>query len=258
MGRPHGAEPAPPVTADDIPVLPEHVPVTLPALAPHLLITTAEQFKAINEPTRSRILSIIQNEPATAKQLADRLHVPHGAIGHHLQVLEATGLAQIVAKRLVRGFVAKYYARTARLFTYDLSPDVVGGRSPSVEIVTQATTEFAETVAEGGAEARTLGVSFPRMRLSPARAIVYQERLAALVEELLREPPDPEGEVYSCLVALFRSPNYLQSDSHLSSPAREADAPVAPRAEIDGEADGEAERQTNQAHQQDRQAGDTV
>jgi DNA-binding transcriptional ArsR family regulator len=254
MGRPHRGDPAPSSAADDIPVLPEHVPVTLPELAPHLLITTAEQFKAINEPTRSRILSIIQNEPATAKQLADRLHVPHGAIGHHLQVLEATGLAQIVAKRLVRGFIAKYYARTARLFTYDLSPDVVGGRSPSVEIVTQATNEFAETVAEGGAEARTLGVSFPRMRLSPARAQVYQERLAALVEELLQEPPEPEGEVYSCLVALFRSPNYLQSDSHLSSPAREADDPDAPKAEIDGE----TERQANQAHQQDRQVGDTV
>src|SRR5260370_42272752 len=146
----------------------EEVAVKLAGLAPHLLITTTEQFRAITEPTRSRILSIIQNEPATAKQLADRLHVPHGAIGHHLQVLEATGLAQIVAKRLVRGFVAKYYARTAPIFTNDLSPDVIGGRSPSVEIVTQATNEFAETVAEGGAEARTLGVSFPRMRLSPA------------------------------------------------------------------------------------------
>lgn len=254
MGRPHSAEPAPPVTADDIPVLPEHVPVTLPAVAPHLLITTAEQFKAINEPTRSRILSIIQNEPATAKQLADRLHVPHGAIGHHLQVLEASGLARIVAKRLVRGFVAKYYARTARIFTYDLSPDVIGGRSPSVEIVTQAANEFAETAAEGGAEARTLGVSFPRARLSPARAIVYQERLAALVEELLREPPDPEGEVYSCLVALFRSPNYLQSDAHLSSPARETEDPVAPRAEIDRKTD----RETNQVQHQDGQEGDTV
>src|SRR5215469_15718415 len=134
--RSHGhlGDPAPPVAADDIPVLPEHVPVTLPELAPSLLITTAEQFKAITEPTRSRILSIIQNEPATAKQLANRLHIPHGAIGHHLQVLEATGLAQIVAKRFVRGFVAKYYARTAHIFTYDLSPDIIGGRSPSVEI----------------------------------------------------------------------------------------------------------------------------
>lgn len=250
MGRPHGSEPAPPGAADDIPVLPEHVPVTLPELAPHLLITTAEQFKAINEPTRSRILSIIQNEPATAKQLADRLHVPHGAIGHHLQVLEASGLAQIVAKRLVRGFVAKYYARTARLFTYDLSPDVVGGRSPSLEIMTQAAHEFAETVAEGGEAARILGVSFPRARLSPARASVYQQRLAALVEELLREPPDQEGEVYSCLVTLFRAPNYLQSAtplSSLSAPARAADDPDAPSAEIDGEIDREA----NRAHHQE-------
>jgi DNA-binding transcriptional ArsR family regulator len=203
-----------PLLPSDIPVLPERVPVTLPELPRSLVITTAEQFRAITEPTRSRILSVIQNQPATAKQLANRLDVPHGAIGHHLQVLEATGLAQIVAKRLVRGFVAKYYARTARIFTYDLSPDVAGGRSPSVEIMTQAANEFAETAAEEGAEARALEVSFPRARLSPARAKAYQERLDALVEDLLREPPDQEGEVYSCLVALFRSPNYLQSATH--------------------------------------------
>jgi DNA-binding transcriptional ArsR family regulator len=236
-------------------VLPEHVPATLPELAPRLLITTAEQFRAITEPTRSRILSIIQNEPATAKQLADRLHVPHGAIGHHLQVLEATGLAQIVAKRLVRGFVAKYYARTARIFTYDLSPDVVGGHSPSVEILTQAASEFAETVTEESAEARTLEVSFPRARLSPACANVYQERLGALVEELLQEPPDPDGEVYSCLVVLFRSPNYLQSDAHFASPASPARAgndPVAPSAERPGA----SERKTTRAHQQARREGD--
>jgi hypothetical protein len=92
---------------------------------------------------------------------------------------------------------------------------------------------------------------------------VYQERLDAFVEELLREPPDPEGEVYSCLVVLFRSPNYLQSDAllaALATPARAADDPVAPSAEIPGAAEisGASERETNQAHQQEGQEGDAV
>jgi DNA-binding transcriptional ArsR family regulator len=235
-------------SAADIPVLPQDVPVTMPELPPRLLITTAEQFKAITEPTRSRILGIIQNEPATAKQLADRLHVPHGAIGHHLQVLEAAGLAQVVAKRLVRGIVAKYYARTARIFTYDLSPDVTGGRSPSLDIVTSAANEFAETVAEGGADCRSQSVSFPHARLTPERVRAYQERFDALLEELLREPPDPQGEVYGCLFALFCSPQYLQSGAHPSSPAHAAGDPVAPGAEF-GRA---TETGANQAHKQDQ------
>src|SRR5581483_9732984 len=119
-------------------------------------------------------LGIIQNQPATAKQIADRLHIAPGAAGHHLQVLEAAGLAQIVAKRLVRGIVAKYYARTARIFTYQMSPDVTGGASPTMDIVTSAVRELAESEAEGFEECEHGHISFPHARLSPERAAVYE------------------------------------------------------------------------------------
>ena len=58
---------------DVIPVLPGNVPVTMPQLPVHIVINTAQQFKAISDPIRSRILGIIQNQPATAKQIADSL-----------------------------------------------------------------------------------------------------------------------------------------------------------------------------------------
>src|SRR5690348_11719126 len=117
---------------DAIPVLPEDVPVTMPELPTQVSITTFEQFKAVSEPVRSRILGIIQNQPATAKQLANRLEATPGAIGHHLRVLEEAGLAQVVARRLVRGIVANYYTRTARIFTYDLPRDVKGQLNASL------------------------------------------------------------------------------------------------------------------------------
>src|SRR6266487_5865713 len=110
-----------------IEVLPEGVPVTMPELPLKLVITTVQQFKALGDHTRERILAIIQHQPATAKQLAERLGLPPGTIGHHLQALEAAGLAQVVARRLVRGTVAKYYTRTARIFVYDMARDVTGG-----------------------------------------------------------------------------------------------------------------------------------
>src|SRR5215469_16750833 len=110
-----------------IPVLPEDVPVTMPELPIRFTITSAQQFKAISDPMRSRILGIIQNQPATAKQIADRLGATPGAIGHHLHVLEAAGLAKVIARRLVRGIVANYYTRTARIFTYDFPDEIAGG-----------------------------------------------------------------------------------------------------------------------------------
>src|SRR5262245_26610582 len=57
----------------DLPLLPESVPVQMPDLPPRLAITTLEQFRAVSDPVRSRILGIIQNQPATAKQIAQRL-----------------------------------------------------------------------------------------------------------------------------------------------------------------------------------------
>lgn len=193
-----------------IPVLPEDVPVTMPELPARVSITTFEQFKAISEPVRSRILGIIQNQPATAKQLADRLGATPGAIGHHLRVLEEAGLAQVVARRLVRGIVANYYTRTARIFSFELPEDVKGGVSAALDIMDTARNELAEaqtSLKEDPYQA----ISFPHVRLSPERARHYSERLDALLEDLLHEQPDPHGKVYGILMSMSRSPSYMQS-----------------------------------------------
>ena len=194
---------------DAIPVLLEDVPVTMPELPVYVSITTFEQFKAISEPVRSRILGIIQNQPATAKQMADRLGATPGAIGHHLRVLEEAGLAQVVARRLVRGIVANYYTRTARIFSYELPEDVKGVINASLEILDKARDELAEaftTVKEDPVRCE----SFPHVRLSPERALYYSERLEALLDDLLREQPDPDGKVYAILTGMFMSPPYTQ------------------------------------------------
>ncbi|HXZ06172.1 MAG TPA: winged helix-turn-helix domain-containing protein, partial [Ktedonobacteraceae bacterium] len=83
---------------DSIPVLPENIPVAMPDLPVYVVISTVQQLKAISDPVRSRILGIIQNQPATAKQIADSLQASPGAIGHHMHVLEAAGLAHVVAR----------------------------------------------------------------------------------------------------------------------------------------------------------------
>src|SRR5574340_1044230 len=132
---------------DVIPVLPGDKPVIMPVLPAQLVINSAQQFKAVSDPIRSRILGIIQNQPATAKQIAVSLQASPGAIGHHLHVLEAAGLAQVVARRLVRGIVANYYTRTARIFKYDLPSDVKGNTSINLDIMAKAYEEQAEAEA---------------------------------------------------------------------------------------------------------------
>jgi len=195
---------------DAIPVLPDSVAVTMPDLPLQRTISTEQQLKAISDPTRSRILGIIQNQPATAKQIADRLSATPGAIGHHLRILEAAGLAQVVARRLSRGIVANYYTRTARIFKFDLPAEIAGHLSVSLDIITTARDELAEALASGEDDPYSNN-AFPHVRLSPDRAKVYYERIQALVDDILSEPYDPTGDVYGILTAMFKSPPYLQT-----------------------------------------------
>jgi len=215
-------------------------PVANPELPPSLTLTTAEQYKAIADPLRVRILDVIQHQPATAKQIADRLGKAPGTIGYQLRVLEAAGLARIVARRLVNGIVAKYYARTARIFLADFPHDIVAADRAELTRLRRAYGELAEALSGPPAEgvgapagARVLGIEFFHVRLAPARAGAYRERLAALLDEMAAEPPDPEGAVYGVCSALFVAPPHLQAHGpEDEARAREAHArDVEPGAE---------------------------
>ncbi len=203
--------------------LADDVPVEMPELPARLTISTSQQFKAIGDPTRSRILGIIQLQPATAKQIADKLKIAPGTIGHHLQVLEAAGLAQVVARRLVHGIVAKYYTRTARIFVFDFPHEVGGNASFALDMLTSAREELAKTFeAEGDKEGTSCDLpfpqaryktAFPHARMSPEHAEAYSKRIFDIIGEFSNEANDPNGQVYGLSIVMFIAPPYLQSTS---------------------------------------------
>jgi DNA-binding transcriptional ArsR family regulator len=203
------------------------VPVEMPELPLRLVINSVGQYKALADPTRIRILGIIQNEPATAKQIAGRLKIAPGTAAHHLHVLEEAGLAKVVALRQVRGITAKYYTRTARIFMYAPPPEWVGQeQSDAITIVTQIRDEVAEALGDFGPDAM-LTDGLARVRLSREHVDRFVTQLQTLFDTFSTEPPDPDGQVYSLGVALFRSPAYLQRPT------------ATPRAAADGAEDTE-------------------
>ncbi len=169
-----------------------------------------EQFRACSDPLRAQILGIIQTQPATAKQIAERLNATPGAIGHHLHLLEEAGLAQVVARRLMRGVVAKYYTRTARLFDYDLPHELTGDTTIAQDMLRQAWSELAEMPGEDAHQY----VSASHVRLSPERAQHFRKRLQSIVDDLMAEPFDENGSVYSYCTAWFIAPSYLQTPAN--------------------------------------------
>ena len=205
------------MTSAAVSVLPEEVPVVMPELPLVHIISTVEEFKALGDPLRSRILGIIQYQPATAKQIADRLGMSPSSVGHHLHVLEDARLVQIVARRSIRGTIANYYTRTAFFFDVDLPPEIAGRGSVGLNLITQAREEMAEVLVSRQDDVFR-HESFLHFKLSARQAQLYAERLQELVDMFLQEGPDSDGEIYGFYAALFLAPPGLQIERGEQTP----------------------------------------
>jgi len=215
--------------------IPDHddqeAPVVMPDLPTTLVLSTAQQMKACADPTRSRILGIIQHHPATATQLAQLLEVAPSRVSYHLQVLEAAGMVQVVARRLVRGIVAKYYTRTARNFLFTAPPEIAGeaGDELVLGLLTNAHDELREALAASG-ERSVLNAGFPHTRLTQEDAHHFFERLEALVQDFMNHTPDSRGQVYALSFAYFLAPPSWQAAAEASDTS---DTPHAQRTAAD-------------------------
>lgn len=74
------------------------------------------QVRALANPERVRILTLVIERPGTAKQIADWLGSTRGRTHYHLKELEKAGLVEIVAKVENSGVIEKYYRAVARNF----------------------------------------------------------------------------------------------------------------------------------------------
>jgi len=81
-----------------------------------LVVSRPEQLRALAGESRRRIVAVLRERAASTTQLAEKLELAKGTIGHHLKVLEEAGLIRVVRTRRVRAVTERYYGRVARLF----------------------------------------------------------------------------------------------------------------------------------------------
>ena len=55
---------------------------------------TQEVFKAISDPTRRKVLKLLQNGSKTAGELAEAFDITKGSMSHHFNVLKAADLVR--------------------------------------------------------------------------------------------------------------------------------------------------------------------
>lgn len=174
----------------------DHTAVPDYELAETLDVTLPAQYRALFEPTRLEIVSLLLERAATTSELAVALDKPKGTVGHHLKVLEDAGLVRVVRTKRVRALEARYYGRTARVFLYH----TVGEASTqSQRVLSTAAAEMAAVPADTDLP-NTGNIRYAR--IPTERAAEYVNRLNELLMEFAREPRGGDT-TYGLVVGLY-------------------------------------------------------
>jgi DNA-binding transcriptional ArsR family regulator len=155
---------------------------------------TPEQASVFNEPTRTDIMMMLTERPATTKQLAVALDKPKGTVGHHLKALEEAGLIAVVRTRQVRAITEKYYGRLARTYVF---PNLDEGGSEDHGLVSDMMQEWREP-AEGEAAVFTLR----HARIPHERAEEFALEVVRIAEEFAAQERGGET-VYGFVAGVY-------------------------------------------------------
>ena len=165
-----------------------------------LVVREPEQLRALGDDLRAKIVVLLRERAASTTELAEKLGLPKGTVGHHVKVLEKAGLIRVVRTRKVRALTERYYGRTARLFLFKSSDDADGEGVRDVAAASLRTA--AEEMLPSADDDRTsFAVLRARLTHADAHALRAQAREAAT---RVLAADDPEGEPYGIALALFR------------------------------------------------------
>ena len=170
-----------------------------------LVVEDPKQLRALADPFRGRIVTLLRQRAASTTELAEALQTPKGTVGHHLKVLERGGLVRVVRTRKVRALTEKYYGRVARLFvlkTDDSLPDDLKRGALAAMMLRTASDELIAARVEKETSA------ILHARLSPRDVRRFEKRLNRLVADF-NGAEDADGEMHALAFALFAAPTGL-------------------------------------------------
>ena len=164
-----------------------------------LVVREPEQLKALGDDLRSKIVILLRDRASSTTELATKLGLPKGTVGHHVKVLEKAGLVRVVRTRQVRALTEKFYGRTARLFLFKSSDS---DAEDVWNVAAASLRRAAEEMLPIGSDSQTtFGVV--RARLSEADARRLVRRLEKVVDDF-RAADGAEGEEFVLAVAFYR------------------------------------------------------
>jgi DNA-binding transcriptional ArsR family regulator len=164
-----------------------------------LVVREPERLRALGDDRRAKIISLLRDRAFSTTELAEKLGLPKGTVGHHLKVLENAELIRVVRTRKVRAVTEKFYGRVARLFLFESADaDAEDIRNLVAAGLRRAAEEMLPV---GDDDCTTFGVV--RARLTDADAKRLGRRLKKVIDDF-RAAESADGKEYGLAAAQYR------------------------------------------------------
>ena len=87
-------------------------------MEPLTRLSTFDQLKILSDPRRLAIIRQLMTRPATLSQLGRTLGEEPSWVRHHLKILEAAKLVELVDVKVSEGYIEKFYQSKAQAFLF--------------------------------------------------------------------------------------------------------------------------------------------
>jgi DNA-binding transcriptional ArsR family regulator len=159
-----------------------------------LTLDSPEQLKALADETRAKILRVLEDGPASAKQLSGLFEMTHGKVGHHIKVLREAGLIEVVEERPVRAVTERFYGLSYERLRFNAND------SDRLQFTLAQAAREALPTADQPFDPPAV---FLTVRMSPERAADFNRRVLELAEEFGQDSNDQAVDVYGLTASVF-------------------------------------------------------
>ena len=113
-----------------------------------IIVTNYEQFRALEDPIRGKIVQMLYKKKLNVEQINRRLKKlgykkAVTTIRHHVEILKNSGQIEIVKIEESRGAITKYYGSSTKLLDFTLPPDFDKNYS---KIITKTSLKLGKVV----------------------------------------------------------------------------------------------------------------
>jgi predicted ArsR family transcriptional regulator len=171
----------------------------MPVTAGEKAEATPEEFKAMANALRLRILRLCLHESMTNKQLADRLGKDPATVLHHVRLLVRTGFLEAEPARTGEsGALEKPYRATGKSWRLSIDKAPMDQQVVAdLAVIDALRAEVAETREGDQLSHARLG-----LKLNEASLDELRDRLWEIVHDFAGREDDADGDLYGLFIAL--------------------------------------------------------